>query len=101
MESRTWMYTLLEVPKELHRQMKIEAARCELTLKDVCLQAFEVYLEGSALNIRPCPPALREALRALAEAEGLPLYAYLIGILEQHVVRTRPRDRTLAEVTSD
>jgi hypothetical protein len=59
------------------------------------------YLDGSALNIRPCPAELRDALRTLAQAEGLPLYTYLLGVLEQHVAGTSPRDRTLAEVTSD
>jgi hypothetical protein len=59
------------------------------------------YLDGSALNIRPCPPQLREALRALAQAEGLPLYTYLLGVLEQHVACTSHRDRTLTVTTSD
>ena len=35
------------------------------------------YLDGSALNIRPCPEKLRAALRAMAEQQGVPLYTYL------------------------
>jgi len=50
-----------------------------------------MYLDGSALNIRPCPPELRDALRALAEAEGRRLYEYLLKVLDQHVQdRRRP-----------
>jgi hypothetical protein len=59
-----------------------------------------MYLDGTALNIRPCPPELREALRALAAAEGMPLYQYLLAILTQHVARGHRRDRTLAVDTS-
>jgi hypothetical protein len=44
-----------------------------------------VYLDGSALNIRPCPPALREALHQLAQAEGMRLYDYLLVVLARHV----------------
>lgn len=56
---------------------------------------------GKGLNIRPIEPALREALRALAKAEGMHLYAYLLSVLAQHVSCTRPRDRTRAVTTSD
>lgn len=57
-------------------------------------------LDGSALNIRPCPPALREALRALAEAEGRPLYEYLLIVLGQHVQERRRRPTAMHAVTT-
>jgi hypothetical protein len=42
-----------------------------------------------ALHLRPCPPELRDALRALAEAEGRRLYEYLLTVLDQHVQERR------------
>jgi hypothetical protein len=56
--------------------------------------------EGKGLNLRPCPPELRDALRALAQAEGKRLYEYLLGVLAQHVTRARPRTRPPAGDTS-
>jgi hypothetical protein len=32
-----------------------------------------------------CPPALREALHQLAQAEGMRLYDYLLVVLARHV----------------
>jgi hypothetical protein len=43
--------------------------------------------EGKGLNIRPLEPELQEVLRALAQAEGLRLYEYLLAVLKRHVVR--------------
>jgi hypothetical protein len=41
---------------------------------------------AKGLNLRPIHPELRTALRALARAQGLPLYAYVIRLLQAHVV---------------
>jgi hypothetical protein len=43
--------------------------------------------EGKGLNIRPIEPQLREALHALAKAEGRRLYEYLLAVLQRHVAR--------------
>jgi hypothetical protein len=56
--------------------------------------------EGKGLNVRPCPPELRDALRALAQAEGKPFYAYLLAVLARHVTRARPRKRAHAAETT-
>jgi hypothetical protein len=41
---------------------------------------------AKGLNLRPVHPELRAALRALARAHGLPLYTYVIRLLQAHVV---------------
>jgi hypothetical protein len=41
---------------------------------------------AKGLNLRPVHPELRAALRALAQAHGLPLYTYVIRLLQAHVV---------------
>jgi hypothetical protein len=56
--------------------------------------------EGVSLNLRGTPPELRDALRALAQAEGLRLYQYVLSVLTQHVARDHPRDRTCVGDTS-
>jgi hypothetical protein len=44
-----------------------------------------------ALNLRPCPTGLRDALRVLAQAEGEELYKYALRVLREHVDdRRRP-----------
>jgi hypothetical protein len=38
-----------------------------------------------ALNLRPCPPALRVALRQLARAKGQRMHPYILALLADHV----------------
>jgi len=42
-------------------------------------------IPAKGLNLRPIHPELRAALRALAKAQGLPLYTYVICLLQAHV----------------
>jgi hypothetical protein len=49
-----------------------------------------------ALHLRPCPVALREALRELAQAEGVRLYQYLLAVLAAHVDDRRRSARAVA-----
>ena len=57
-----------------------------------------IQVPAKALNVRPVSPELRAALRALARAEGLRLYPYVIRVLQAHVVRQwQVRDRRQKE----
>jgi hypothetical protein len=58
-----------------------------------------MYLDGSALNIRPCPPRLREELRGLANDAGQSLYHYVVGVLQAHVEANHRPWATPAEPT--
>ena len=58
-----------------------------------------MWAPGPGLNLRPCPPDLRQALAELAKGEGLKLYAYVFEVLEQHV-RERRQASTTGTVTA-
>jgi hypothetical protein len=44
-----------------------------------------VLAQNRALNLRPCGPELREALRTLAKAHGEEMYLYALRVLREHV----------------
>jgi hypothetical protein len=48
-----------------------------------------MWQQGKGLNLRPCPPELRQALLELAHAKGLRLYPYVFEVLAQHVQECR------------
>jgi hypothetical protein len=46
-------------------------------------------MHETALNVRPFPQALREALRQRAKAEGEELYRYVLKLLQAHVAQAQ------------